>query len=406
VKKVDGKGDPRRPAIEGGMPTRGEPLPFCRASIDDRDVAAVVETVSSGWLTVGPRTEELERRLADYLSVRHVVAVSSCSEAMFLALSALGVGPGDEVITSCLTFASTVHAIVHTGARPVLADVEMETFGLDPAHVESLITPATRAILPVHFGGQACRIEEIVDLAGRRGLHVVEDAAHSFGAEVGGTPLGAFGDATAFSFYATKNLTTGEGGAISTDSDELAERLRLLSYHGMSRDSWTRYTDRGSWYYQVELPGYKCNLNDMQAALGLSQLDKIDEMLQRRRALAARFHERLHDCPYVDLPATREGNTHSWHLYVVRLKLERLSIDRDKFIQAMTEENIGTSVHFIPVHHHPFFAPYLPAGASFPRCDDYYSRCVSLPIYPGMTDDDLDDAARALVKVAEYYGTD
>jgi dTDP-4-amino-4,6-dideoxygalactose transaminase len=284
VKKVDGKGDPRRPAIEGGMPTRGEPLPFCRASIDDRDVAAVVETVSSGWLTVGPRTEELERRLADYLSVRHVVAVSSCSEAMFLALSALGVGPGDEVITSCLTFASTVHAIVHTGARPVLADVEMETFGLDPAHVESLITPATRAILPVHFGGQACRIEEIVDLAGRRGLHVVEDAAHSFGAEVGGTPLGAFGDATAFSFYATKNLTTGEGGAISTDSDELAERLRLLSYHGMSRDSWTRYTDRGSWYYQVELPGYKCNLNDMQAARARRALPRAAARLPVRRS--------------------------------------------------------------------------------------------------------------------------
>lgn len=401
---------PRRPedmpAIEGGTPVRSEPLPFCRATIDDNDVEAVAEAVRSGWLTLGPRTELLEARLRDYLGVRHAVAVSSCSEAMFLSLRASGVGPGDEVITSGLTFASTVTSIIHTGATPVLADIEAETFGLDPAHVASLVTDRTRAILPVHFGGQACRIGEIMDVAARHGLAVIEDAAHGFGAAVGGRRLGGFGDATAFSFYATKNLTTGEGGALTTDDDALAERIRLLSYHGMSRDSWTRYTDRGSWYYQVEVPGYKCNMNDVQAALGLAQLQKIDAMLERRAAVAGRLHRRLAQCDTVELPATRPGNSHTWHLYVIRLRPGRLRIDRDRFIRALSEENIGSSVHFIPIYRHPFFAPYRREGAAHPACDDYFSRCISLPVYPDMTDADVDDVADAVLRIATYYRAD
>jgi dTDP-4-amino-4,6-dideoxygalactose transaminase len=369
-------------------------------------VAGVAEAVRSGWLTVGPRTVEFEKRLREYLGVRHVIAVSSCSEAMFLALTALGIGPGDEVITSSLTFASTVHAIIHTGARPVIADIEAETFGLDPARVEELITPATRAVMPVHFGGQACRIREVVALARRHGLAVVEDAAHSFGASVDGERVAGIGDATAFSFYATKNLTTGEGGAVSTNDDEVAERLRLLSYHGMSRDSWARYADRGSWYYEVKIPGYKCNMNDVQAALGISQLDKIGAMLERRVRIAERYCDRLQGSPWVELPPVRPGNTHTWHLFAVRLHLESMTIGRDQFVRALTEENIGTSVHFIPIYRHAFFADYLPPSASFPACDDYFSRCISLPVYPGMSDDDVDDAADALVKVATYYRAD
>jgi dTDP-4-amino-4,6-dideoxygalactose transaminase len=285
----------------------------------------------------------------------------------------------------------------------VLCDIETETFGPDPARVESLLTPRTRAVLPVHFGGQACRIEEIVGLARDRGIAVVEDAAHGFGARVGKRRLGGFGDATAFSFYATKNLTTGEGGAVATDDDDLAARVRLLSYHGMSRDSWARYTDRGSWYYEVKMPGYKCNMNDMQAAMGLSQLDKIDGLLDRRREIARRYTDGLGASGYFELPRERDGNEHTWHLYVIRLNLDRLRIGRDRFIAALTEENIGSSVHFIPVYVHPFFAEYLPVGASFPACDDYYSRCVSLPLYPGMSDADVDDVVEALTKIAAFY---
>jgi len=391
------------PALEGGDPVRETPLPFFRADLDDRDVEAVAEALRSGWLTLGPRTDQLEKEIARFTNTDHAIAVSSCSEAMFLALKALGIGPGDEVITSALTFASTVQSITHTGARPVLADIEHETFGADPASISDKINSRTRAILPVHFGGQACRITEICEIARKNGAVVIEDAAHSFGAAVDGKAIGGFGDATAFSFYATKNMTTGEGGALTTGDGDLARRLRLLSYHGMSRDSWERYADRGSWYYEVETDGYKCNLNDILSSLGLSQLSRIDHLLGRRREVARRLTDRLQASPYFELPVERTGNLHTWHLYVIRLNLDRLNIDRDRFIRALTEEHIGSSVHFIPVYHHPFFAKHGEDPASFPECESYFSRCISLPIYPGMEDSDVDDTVAALEKIAAYY---
>ncbi len=391
------------PAIAGGTPVRSRPLPFYRASIDDSDVTAVTDALRSGWLTSGPRATEFENRVREYLAVGHAVAVSSCSEAMFLALKAMDVGPGDEVITSPVTFASTVSAIIHTGATPVLADIEAETIGVDPDDVVRRITPRTRAILPVHFGGQACRIRDIMRLADERGLDVVEDAAHSFGAKVDGQRIGALGRATAFSFYATKNLTTAEGGVITTEDAALADRLRLLGYHGMSRDSWSRYSDRGSWEYRVEVAGYKCNLSDLNAALGLAQLTKIDTMLERRRAVAAAMSKALEGCDAVELPREREGNWHTWHLYVVRLRPGALRVGRNEFIRALREENIGTSVHFIPVYRHPFFAAYGGDASAFPRSESYYASCISLPIFPDMTADDVRDVAQAVTRLAAYY---
>lgn len=394
------------PAIAGGTPVRDKPLPFFRASIGEDDIAAVVDALRSGWLTVGPRTEVFERELCEYLGVRHVVAMSSCSDAMFLALKALGVGPGDEVITSALTFVSTVHAVLHTGATPVLADIESTSFGLDPESVSQYISKKTRAVLPVHFGGQACAIDDIVALARDRNLSIVEDAAHSFGASAGGKRIGVFGDATAFSFYATKNITTGEGGAIATEDDELADRLRLLSYHGMSRDSWTRYSDRGSWYYQVELPGFKRNMSDVLASLGISQLSRVDILQDARRRHAERYLERLAKSPYFELPEIRAGNVHAWHLFVVRICKDKLQIDRDRFVAALTEENIGSSVHFIPIHHHPFFSPYRADGVQYPVCENFFERCISLPLYPNMTEADVDDVVSALLRIADYYSVD
>jgi dTDP-4-amino-4,6-dideoxygalactose transaminase len=400
---VSPKRDAGMPAIEGGTPVRGRPLPFYRAAVDESDVAAVTDALRSGWLTSGPRAVEFEQKIREYLAVGHAVAVSSCSEAMFLALKALGIGPGDEVVTSPITFASTVHAIVHTGATPVLADIELETFGIDPDDIERRITPRTRALLPVHFGGQACRIHDVMRIANARGLDVVEDAAHSFGASVDGTRLGRFGRATAFSFYATKNLTTAEGGAITTEDDALAARLRLLGYHGMSRDSWSRYTDRGSWYYEVEVPGYKCNLSDLHAALGLAQLDKIDTLLDRRRAVAAGLTGALAACDAIELPVERPGNWHTWHLYVIRLRLDALRIGRDEFIKALRAENVGSSVHFIPVYRHPFFRAFQAGASDFPASDDYYARCISLPIFPDMTEADVRDVAEAVTRIVDYY---
>jgi dTDP-4-amino-4,6-dideoxygalactose transaminase len=394
---------PAVPAIEGGVPVRSQPLPFFRAAVDESDIAAVSEAMRSGWLTSGPRAIELEQKLGEYLGAAHTIAVSSCSEAMLIILRALGIGPGDEVITSPVTFASTVHAIIHNGATPVLADIENDTFCLDPEDVARRITPRTRAIMPVHFAGQACRIGEIMQLAAARGLDVVEDAAHSFGARVDGKRIGTFGSATAFSFYATKNLTTAEGGAITTEDESLAKRMRLLGYHGMSRDSWSRYSDRGSWYYEVELPGFKCNLSDLHAALGLTQLAKIDRLLDERRRVAGALTAALQSCDAIELPREYPGNWHTWHLYVIRLRLDRLSVARDEFIKALRAEGIGSSVHFIPVHRHPFFAAYLREGDTFPRADDYYSRCISLPIFPDMTDADVRDVAEAVTRIAQHY---
>lgn len=394
-----------RPAIEGGTPIRPEPLPFYRAPITEDDVAAVADTLRSGWLTVGPKTEAFEHGIAAYTGARHAVAVSSCSDGMIIALRAAGVKPGDEVITSALTFASTVHAIVHVGAIPVLADIESETFGVNPDHVEALITPRTRVIMPVHFGGQACRIGELMAIARRHELRIVEDAAHAFGAQVGGRRIGTFGDATAFSFYATKNLTTGEGGAVTTNQDDVAERVRLLSYHGMSRDSWTRYSDRGSWYYEVLESGYKSNLNDMQAALGLSQLSRLDGLIAQRRVAAVRMIDRLTPCEQVTLPVERFGNFHTWHLFVIRVHCDSLRIGRNRFIEALHAENISCSVHFIPVYRHPFWALYHSDSGVFPECESYYEQCISLPLFPGMSEGDCDDVAEAVTRIARYYAT-
>jgi len=391
------------PAIAGGTPVRSKPLPFFRAAVDETDVAAVAETLRSGWLTSGPKAVELEKRLGEYVGSSHTIAVSSCSEAMFLCMKALGVGPGDEVVTSPITFASTVHAILHNGATPVLADIESSTFGVDPEAVQRALTPRTKAVMPVHFGGQACRIREIVALSDRAGIPVVEDAAHSFGARVDGQQLGRFGRATTFSFYATKNLTSAEGGAITTEDEALAQRLRLLGYHGMSRDSWSRYSDKGSWYYEVQIPGYKCNLSDLHAALGLAQLAKIDRLLERRREVAAGLSRALAGCAAVELPEEHPGNWHTWHLYVIRVRLEALRIDRDEFIKALRAENVGTSVHFIPIYRHPFFQPYVRSGSSFPVSDDYYARCISLPIFPDMSDDDVRDVAEAVTRIADHF---
>lgn len=391
------------PAIEGGKPIRDDFLPFFKPSIDKSDVESVVRTLESGWLTLGPQTRTFEEELKRYLDVRNALVVSSCSAAMFLALKARGIGAGDEVVTSSLSFASTVHAIIHTGAKPVLTDIETESFGPSPEDFEKRSTKRTKAFMPVHFAGQACFIEQIKAVADSIKAFVLEDAAHSFGGTRNGVRVGGIGDATAFSFYATKNLTCGEGGCLTTDDDALAERARALSYHGMSLDSWDRYSHRGSWYYDVNVAGYKFNINDILSSLGVSQLKRVDDFLAKRKLVAEKFMERFDDSPYFTLPKTLRGNHHAWHLFVVMLNIERMTIDRDRFAKAMTAENIGCSVHFIPIYKHSFFKPYVDKGARFPRCDWYYSRCISLPIFPDMSDSDIDDVVNAMTRIATYY---
>jgi dTDP-4-amino-4,6-dideoxygalactose transaminase len=377
-------------------------LPFFRPSIGEEEIAAVADTLRSGWLTYGPRTREFGRACADYLGASHGVPVASCSAGLFLALKALGVGPGDEVVLPPLTFTATLSAILHCGATPILADVEDATLGLDPERVAEVLTPRTRAIVPVHLAGHPCRIRELLALARARGVAVVEDAAHAFGAAVEGRRLGTFGDATVFSFYATKCITTGDGGLITTADDGLARELELLSFHGMDGNAWQRYGDRGRWYYEIVRLGWKLHLGDPAAALGLVQLRRADELHARRAALARDFTERLACLPGVTLPREAPWATHAWHLYLLRVDPEVVREGRDGVIADLAEARIGTSVHFIPLHHHPAYRELLASQADrLARTERYFRETVTLPLFPAMTDAEaqrVTDAVRASVR--------
>ena len=391
-------------ASRGGTPVRASFLPVSLPLIGEREKQLVNEVLDSGWITTGERSIELARRVAELAGARHAVALNSATAALHLALAAKGVGPGDEVVTSTWTFASSVNVIEHTGATPVLVDVEPDTLCMDPRALAAAITPRTRAIVPVDYAGHPCDLDAILGIARSRGLPVIEDAAHALGAAWRGRPVGSFADVTAFSFYATKNLTTGEGGAVVTDDDGLAEKIRLLSLHGMSRDAWKRYGATGSWFYEITAPGWKYNLSDLLAAIGVAQLERFAASQRRRQEIAARYTAAFARVPEVRTPIARPGMTHAWHLYAIGLELERLRIDRARFIEELRAENIGTSVHFIPIHLHPHWRDTLglPEG-SLPVAEDAYRRAITLPLFPRMTDDDVDDVVAAVSRIAGAF---
>jgi dTDP-4-amino-4,6-dideoxygalactose transaminase len=363
-------------------------IPFAIPDIGEEEIAEVVATLRSGWLTSGPRTSQFEREFREYMGAAHALAVSSCTAGLHLALSALGIGHGNEVITTPLTFCATVNAILETGATPVLADIGSD-LNLDAGAVFKAITPRTRAILPVHVAGLPCNLDVIWNLAGEHNLKVVEDAAHAAGASYQGRKIGAgFSDAVAFSFYATKNLTTGEGGMVTTPSCELEERMRTLCLHGISRDAWERYTEKGNWYYEVTKRVYKYNMSDIAAAIGIHQLRKLDRMNARRDFIAARYSAAFDNMDELETPPAREGC--AWHLYILRLNLNRLGIDRSTFIEQMQAEGVGCSVHFIPIPLHPYYRKTLETRDPCTKALAEYPRLVSLPLYSGMTDDDVE----------------
>jgi dTDP-4-amino-4,6-dideoxygalactose transaminase len=346
----------------------------------------------SGWLTHGPLCREFELEFARGVGAARAVSVSSGTAALHLSLVALGLGEGDEVVTTPFTFCATAHVVEHVGATPVFVDVDPSTLQIDPAGVERAITGRTRAILPVHYSGHPCDIERILHAAaGADGIPVIEDAAHALGAAVDGRPIGSFGTASAFSFYATKNVTTGEGGMITTGDHHLADRLESLRLHGIQRDSWMRYRQGGSWYYEVIEPGFKANMTDIQAALGLSQLTRDAEMMARRTALAGRYTEAFEELEdHLETPVVDGGVRSAWHLYPLRLRLDALAIGRDRFVEELEDMNIGTSVHFIPLHLQPHFRErYGLARGDFPNAEQAFERLISLPLYPAMTDADV-----------------
>lgn len=375
-------------------------IPFHRPSIGDREVAAAAEVLRSGWLTTGRHAHELEAAFEARLGVRHALAVSSATAGLHLALEAFGVGPGDEVVVPTYTFTACGEVCVYLGARVVLADVGEDRL-VGAEQIAPVLTSRTRAVVPVHFGGQAVDIEPLRAVAGER-VRILEDAAHALPADVGGVTTGRLGDAAAFSFYATKTMTTGEGGMLVTDDDGVAERAARMRLHGINADAWNRYGSGGSWYYEVTEAGFKYNLTDLAAAIGLVQLGRLDEMTESRARIAAAYDEAFSGSALLAIPPRRAGDLHAWHLYVVGLRLEELSIGRDQVIERLAAEGIGTSVHFIPLHLHPFYQRafgYEPGD--FPVAERLYERSISLPIWPDMTDTQVRRVAGGMLGILD-----
>jgi perosamine synthetase len=381
-------------------------LPFSRPSITQREKQAVLEVMDSGWLTTGPRAKEFERSFAAYVGSAHAVALNSATAALHLALEAVGVGPGDEVIVPTWTFTASAEVVVYRGARPVLVDIERDTLNASVQAIVAAITPRTRAVMAVHIAGQPLAIRELVREVTPRGIAVIEDAAHAFPSRVGGPsgPLaGTVGAVGAYSFYATKTITTGEGGMLVTDDAAIADRVRLMSLHGISRDAWNRYMAAGSWYYEVEDAGFKYNMTDLAAAMGLVQLSRAEELLGARRELAAAYSARIADSSVghlLEIPADAPDGSHAWHLYIVRLALEGLTLDRGQVIDGLREVGIGASVHFMPLHLHPYYRREWGYRASdFPVATHEYERVISLPLWPGMSPADVDRVVGGLEAV-------
>lgn len=387
------------------MRSRTEFLPYALPTLDEAEEHAVLEVLRSGWLTTGQRTRQLEQEFAAYTRAPYAIAVNSCTAAMHLVLAAWGIGQGDEVITTPLTFCATIEAIEYVGATPVLVDIDPATANIDPNRIVEAITPRTRALLPVHYGGLPCEMDTIMDIAHQHNLLVLEDAAHAAGATYKGRKIGTIGHATAFSFYANKNMTTGEGGMITTDDADLADHCRILSLHGISRDAWKRYTATGSWYYEVQALGFKYNLPDVLAAIGICQLRKLDAMNARRQQIAAQYHRAFAEMDFLTSfpPTLPSDRTHVWHLYTVLLNLDALTIGRDQFIEELKARNVGVSVHYIPIHYHPHYARYGWRRGDFPNAEYYYERTLSLPLYPCMTDEDVAYVIEAVYDVGKAW---
>jgi dTDP-4-amino-4,6-dideoxygalactose transaminase len=376
-------------------------LPFAKPEIGEEEIAEVIATLRSGWLTTGPKAKKFEADFCDFVGAKHAMAVNSATAGLHLALEAIGVGAGDEVITTTYTFTATAEVVRYLGADPVFVDVEPATLNLDPAKIESAITERTKAIIVVHFAGLACDMDTVLDVAKRNNLKVIEDAAHALPASFDGAMIGSLkSDVTVFSFYATKTITTGEGGMVVTDDPVIASRIKTMRLHGISTDVFGRYNAEGaSWYYEVVAPGFKYNMSDIAASIGIHQLRKAQDFASRRADIALRYLEGFHGLPLI-LPArNRNGDLHAWHLFVVRVT-DSACITRDEFVLKLNEKGIGTSVHFIPLHMQPYWQDmYDLEPQDFPAARHAYEAAISLPIYSSMTVDDCDRVVNAVQEI-------
>ncbi len=386
-------------------------LPFSPPLIGEEEIAEVVDTLRSGWITTGPKVRRFEEQFAAFVGAPAALALNSGSAALHVALAALGIGPGDAVVTTPMTFCSSVHVIEHVGARPILVDVEPDTLNIDPAAIEEALEfsiqhpgPTIKAILPVHLYGHPCEMDRILEIARKHELAVVDDAAHALPAKYRGRTIGTLGTLTAFSFYATKNLTTAEGGML-TGPPQLLEEARIWSLQGISRGAWQRHSAAPSWHYEVIRCGFKYNMTDIQAAIGLHQLRKLPGFQARRRAIVHRYDEAFSRCEELRTPAESPDIEHAWHLYVLRLNIERLDVSRNQFVEELKARNIGSSVHFIPIHLHRYYREkYAYKPDDLPVAYREYQRIISLPLYPRMSDQDVEDVIEAVCDLVRRFG--
>jgi len=379
-------------------------LSFHVPSIGEEEIRSVVETLKSGWLTTGRKVKTFEEDFAKYVGAKHAVAVNSGTAALHLGLDAVGIREGDEVIVPTMTFTATAEVVLYFKARPVLVDCCRDTLNIDPARIEAAISAKTKAIIPVHMAGQPCDMDAILQLAEKHNLKVIEDAAHALPASYRGKAIGTIGDITCFSFYATKTVTTGEGGMATTDNGEWAERMRMMSLHGISHDAWKRYTKEGSWYYEVLRPGFKYNLTDLAAAIGIEQLKKCGKFGEARKRIAALYQKAFAELEEIFVPSSGAEMQHAWHLFIIQLNPQRLKINRNQFVELLRENGIGASVHFIPLHLHPYYRDefgYRPAD--FPNASAAFEQIVSLPIYPGMTQSDVEKVIGAVTTITRNH---
>ena len=388
-------------AIKGGFPVRTQFLPYGHQLIDEQDIASVVETLKSDWITQGSKVEEFERKLADYCGAKYAVAVSSGTAALHAACAVAGIAEGDEVITTPITFAATANAIIYCGGRPVFADVKEDTININAEEVKEKLSNKTRAILPVDFAGHPADLDEIKAIARERNLVVIEDACHALGAEYKEQKIGSLADMTVFSFHPVKHITTGEGGMVLTDNEEYHNKLKIFRHHGIVRNN----SDEGSWYYEVDRPGYNLRITDFQCALGISQMDKLDSFVQRRREIAARYNEAFAEIEEFITPIEKENVEASYHIYVIQMRTEMLTAGRKEIFEALRAENIGVNVHYIPLHLQPFYQrEFGYRKGDYPSAEKYYDRAITLPVFPGMSNEDVSAVIEAVRKVVRYYG--
>lgn len=381
---------------------RKEFLVFGSPLIEQPEIDEVVDSLKSGWLGTGPKVKKFEEDFGNYKGAKYAMALNSCTAALHLAMRVIGIRPGDEVIVPTMTFAATANAVIHAGAKPVLVDCERGTMNLDPKDLEKKITQKTKAVIPVHFAGRPCNMEAIMAIAKKHDLKVIEDCAHAIETEYRGQKAGTFGDIGCFSFYVTKNIVTGEGGMAITNNEDYANQIKVLALHGMTKDAWRRFSDEGYKHYQVVDSGHKYNMMDLQAAIGIHQLRRIDDYWRRRQEIWHIYNEALRDLP-VFLPAAPESDTrHAYHLYTLLLDLDKLKISRDQFLDEMTKRNLGVGVHYIALHLHPFYRKEFGyQEGDFPNAEWVSERTVSLPLSPKLTNADVNDV---IIAVREILG--